>query len=315
MNVKYTFLLPAYKTAFLEEMLHSIQNQTYKSFKVLISDDCSPEPIREICEHYLSDPRFSYRRNDENMGCKRLVAHWNLLVDMCDTEFLVMASDDDVYAPTFLEEIDKLQTRYLGVDLLRARANIIDKDGLVLKKDALYEECVNQLDYLEQLDFYNHIECIANYVFNTKALKKCGGFVDFPLAWSSDTATTNLLSSNGVANTKDILFSFRMSGMNISSQELNNRNMSQKKFKSLCLYDDFMLNLFKTIRTDGTKLQEITLQRVITQHKKRISGLMGWYSCTLPVGDFIRYVKTYRKRGYINSLFLIVKRRILMNKV
>ena len=30
------------------------------------------------------------------MGRKSLVAHWNLLVSMCDTEFLILASDDDV---------------------------------------------------------------------------------------------------------------------------------------------------------------------------------------------------------------------------
>lgn len=42
---KYTFLLPAYKTRYLEKMLVSITNQTYTDFKVIISDDCSPEPV------------------------------------------------------------------------------------------------------------------------------------------------------------------------------------------------------------------------------------------------------------------------------
>ena len=45
--MKYTFLLPAYK--------------------VIISDDCSPEDLRSICEPYLADPRFTYRRNAENL--------------------------------------------------------------------------------------------------------------------------------------------------------------------------------------------------------------------------------------------------------
>lgn len=42
---KYTFLLPAYKGRFLDEMLRSIQGQTYTNFKVIISDDCSPEGL------------------------------------------------------------------------------------------------------------------------------------------------------------------------------------------------------------------------------------------------------------------------------
>ena len=42
------------------------------------------------------------------MGGKSLVSHWNLLVDMCDTEYFIMASDDDVYEPEFMKEIDSL---------------------------------------------------------------------------------------------------------------------------------------------------------------------------------------------------------------
>lgn len=47
-KTKYTFLLPAYKTAFLEEALSSIQSQTYKDFTVIVSDDCSPQPVKEV---------------------------------------------------------------------------------------------------------------------------------------------------------------------------------------------------------------------------------------------------------------------------
>ena len=71
--------------------------QTNRDFKVLISDDCSPQNIHDICKPYLNDSRFSYRRNDNNMGSKSLVSHWNLLVSLCDTEYFIMASDDDVY--------------------------------------------------------------------------------------------------------------------------------------------------------------------------------------------------------------------------
>ena len=53
--MKYTFLLPAFKGRFLDEMLRSIQGQTYRDFKVIISDDCSPEDLRSICEPYLAD--------------------------------------------------------------------------------------------------------------------------------------------------------------------------------------------------------------------------------------------------------------------
>ena len=89
--MKYTFLLPAFKTKYLAEMLNSIQQQTYKDFKVLVSDDFSQEDVYGVCKPYLDDSRFSYRRNEKNIGAEKLVNHWNMLVEMCDTEFLIMS--------------------------------------------------------------------------------------------------------------------------------------------------------------------------------------------------------------------------------
>ena len=102
-KTRFMFLVPSYKASFLEEALESIKNQTYTDFKVLVSDDCSPENLKPIYDKFCgNDPRFAFRRNEANMGGKSLVSHWNLLVDLCDTEYLIMASDDDVYEPKFL---------------------------------------------------------------------------------------------------------------------------------------------------------------------------------------------------------------------
>ena len=43
------------------------------------------------------------------------------MVDECDTDFLIMASDDDLCAPNFLEEIDKLTFKYPLVDMYCTR--------------------------------------------------------------------------------------------------------------------------------------------------------------------------------------------------
>ena len=165
--MKYTFLLPAYKGKYLAEMLRSIAAQTYADFKVIISDDCSPEDLWSICKPFLADPRFTYRRNEKNMGATSLVSHWNLLLSLCDTEFCVMASDDDVYEPTFLEEMDKLVVKYPQCDLFHARCYVIDGRGEILKKDAVYEEYVPQIEYLSFWGEKDHIECIANYIYRT----------------------------------------------------------------------------------------------------------------------------------------------------
>lgn len=226
--MKYTFLLPAYKGWFLDEMLRSIQAQTYRDFKVIISDDCSPEDLRSICEPYLSDPRFSYRRNAENMGSKSLVAHWNLLVSMCDTEFLILASDDDVYEPTFLEEIDKLVTNNTNTDIFRGRAKLIDSNSNILRIENGINNWLSQKQFSDILFSNELITCEANYCYRTSTMKKNGGYVVFPSAWFSDDATHIKLSQNGCAITQGVVFGYRSSDVSISNTWANEKDSENK---------------------------------------------------------------------------------------
>lgn len=219
-NIKYTFLLPAYKARFFEEALRSIKNQTYKDFKVIVSDDCSPEDLKSIYDKVCTDdPRFTFRRNEENMGSKSLVSHWNLLVDMCDTEFFIMASDDDAYEPHFLAEIDVLTQKYPNTYLFRGRCKSINEEGHVLQKEYIYEEYWNQHNfyriYFNPMFMYSE----ANYVYHTKTFMKEDGYIDFPLAWFTDSATHLKMARNGIANTPDITFLSRVSTINITRND------------------------------------------------------------------------------------------------
>ena len=74
--MKYSFVLPAYKAAYLKEAIDSILNQTYKEFELIIVNDASPEGVDAIVRSY-DDPRIQYYVNAENIGGKDLVAQWN----------------------------------------------------------------------------------------------------------------------------------------------------------------------------------------------------------------------------------------------
>ena len=222
-----------------------------------------------------------------------------------------MASDDDVYAPAFLEKIDKLVRKYPYCDLFHARINNINAKGEVFRDDTLYEEYVSQLDYIQYSYYDNHLRSIANYVFRTQPLKDCGGFVNLPIAWGSDSTTCNMMAKNGCANTKDILFSFRTSGLNISSQPISDKATTQRKFEATCLSDEFMTDLLRQVQYENTLKNRTTFERVMSQHKYSMSMQMMYYSVSLPFTDFVRYVTKYRKKGYIDSLFLTWKKWIV----
>lgn len=221
-NCKYTFLLPAYKAEYLEDAISSLLAQTYREFKVIVSDDNSPEDIKSIVDSFC-DNRIEYRKNEKNVGGLRLVEHWNLLLNLCDTEYLIVASDDDVYSAKFLENIDRLTTKYPQVNVLRARVQRINNNGEVTSQEDIFEECQGRIEALHSMFCSNYIGCVGNYVFRTDALKRTGGFADLPYAWFSDMQTVISMQEKGQANTNQILFSFRLSNINISSSRKDKR--------------------------------------------------------------------------------------------
>ena len=301
---KYTFLLPAFKGRFLDEMLRSIQGQTYTDFKVIISDDCSPEDLKSICEPYLKDPRFTYRRNAENMGSKSLVSHWNLLVDMCDTEFLIMASDDDVYEPQFLEEIDRLTVKYPKVDLFRARVRLIDGEGHILFNDGLFEEYTDHLHFIHQRLLSNCQQCIGNYCFRSVRLKADGGFIDFPLAWGADDATIIKSATEGCCNTTTVLFSFRNSGINISSQ-MENASIAAYKVKATLDFHTWFVNYFDNIFAKGYTAEPFLPAYVKECQKQSEKNSAECYIAFCQWCDFLHYARRCHQEFSLSFVVLL----------
>ena len=299
---KYTFLLPAYKVSRLDTMLYSIQGQTYKDYQVLISDDCSPEAIIEICRPYLSDPRFAYRRNKSNISGEHLVKHWNLLVDMCDTEYLILASDDDVYEPNFLEEIDKLVQKYPDASLFRSRVQKIDNTGEVIEEEGMFAEYESQLQFLNSYQSPSHIRCISNYVFKTLPLKEVGKFVDFPFACFSDTVAVTLMSSKGICHTKDYLFRFRWSGENLSS--VQNPIVSKGKCRATLMYFHWMKDFMSHTQYEKSRLNDNLHQSI--EHAWRKHAL--WHARTtlsaLSVKEFRDIYNFFVKENMLPRLLM-----------
>lgn len=237
--MRYTFLMPAFKEPYLKEAIGSILAQTYKDFTLIVSDDCSPHNLKAIVDEYHDD-RIIYRRNAHNIGVEKLVDHWNLLLSLAESDYVILSPDDDVYAPTFLEEIEKLTRKYPQTGIFKSRAQIIDAQGNIRKADNDFSERIsmayNIYNQIAEQSFYG----IGCYAFNTRQLRDMGGFAYYKMAWGSDTMTNILMSRNGMGVTKDILFSFRQSGENISSRKGSPKEQSTKSRNDLQVRKDIM---------------------------------------------------------------------------
>lgn len=293
--MKYSFLLPAYKSKFLEQTIDSILSQTFVDFKLLISDDCSPDDIYGVVSPYLSDSRVTYRRNETNLGGRDLVAHWNLLVDLCDTDYFVLASDDDLYSPAFLEEINKLVLRYPDVNMYYARTNIIDSSNRLLHEDFEYPELMQFEPFIETFMYPNAILCMSNCVFKRIGFIQRGRFVNFPLAWKSDSATKIRESFCGVAITKTQLFSFRVSGINISCQSGKSQSIDEKKFNATYLFGQWL----KSFLLDTLKYKNITNK--LAPVYLRLDGEIRTYFWAVSLKNMLHTFSSMRKNGWFTK--------------
>lgn len=226
----FSFLMPAYKSAYIKQALDSIVGQTFSDWELFVVDDCSPEDLGEIVRPYCAkDSRIRYVRNSHNIGGNSLVEQWNHCLRFASGEWVVMASDDDMYASNFCEEVYKLSAKYPTVDLIRARVLQVDAEGKELWQDGKPSEFVDKVQYLDDWIAARMFTCIGNFAFRRAGLLNIGGFHDYPHAFGSDITTPMALSVNGVAHTADMLFSFRFSSDHLTG------DMSVKKDKIVAI--------------------------------------------------------------------------------
>ena len=249
--VKYSFVLPAYKARFFREAIDSILNQTYSDFELIIVNDASPQDLDSIVESY-TDERIRYYKNEKNIGGHDLVAQWNKCLSYTQAEYVILASDDDVYSPLYLEKMDELVCKYPDVNVFRPRIQIIDSSSSVLYQFGGLSEKVDQTEYM-----YNWMRgCvgsgIGHFIFNREALLDQGGFFNLPLAWGSDDVTVINMAKHGLVFSPHVLFSFRKSDINITSRT-NDVVTMRRKLQSYKIFEVWLEEIVDLLgnNTDG----------------------------------------------------------------
>jgi glycosyltransferase involved in cell wall biosynthesis len=94
--------LPTYNRAdLLKRAIDSLLGQTYQNIELIISDNCSSDGTRKLCERYAAaDSRVRYHRQNENIG---IIANGLYVIKEARGEYYMWASDDDWWNPKFIE--------------------------------------------------------------------------------------------------------------------------------------------------------------------------------------------------------------------
>lgn len=264
--MKFSIIIPAYKATFLGECIDSLLAQIYSDFEIIIVNDDSPEDIESIINFY-SDKRIRYFRNEKNFGAENVVKNWNCGLEYVTGDYVICMGDDDKLCPNCLQDYSNLISEHPECDVYYSRTQIIDENSRITRtlgarpeRESVYEMIWNRWN--------GRTMFIGDYLYKTDTLRKNGGFYFLPFAWGSDAISAYIAGqSNGIANTQNVGFMYRVNGKTIS----RNFNNIEGKVAALNLERSWFKKFFKIV-PDNTKDNDIRIN-LINETKRHFNKM------------------------------------------
>jgi glycosyltransferase involved in cell wall biosynthesis len=134
--------MPVYNgEKYLRATLDSLLAQTASDFELIVSDNCSTDQTRTICEEYAErDTRMRYILQRDNIGGPR---NWNFVAEQARGRFFKWASSNDFYDPRFLERCLSVLRASPDVVLCYTDTILVDEAGAAI---AVYDDPVDLTD-------------------------------------------------------------------------------------------------------------------------------------------------------------------------
>lgn len=293
MKDKVDILLTTYnsKIEYLKEQLDSILNQTYKNFKLIISDDCSPnEEVRKVLKEYeQKDNRIQLYFQQQNLGYTK---NFEFVLTKSTADYIAFCDHDDIWYPNKIEE--SLRTlKEKNVDLVYCDARQIDENGKILHESYLRYKNMPILDgkyQKEILPFSRHIAIGCSQLF-TKRVK------DFMIPFTENTMAHDWHSLyianalNGVYCIDKPLFGYRLHGNNAFGGRSFKQNVKMWKEKNGNSYNSYLKYRYRAITE--TYLAGVLM---CENYRNRISEYIKIYSKEINnKNDFNKQLKSEKE--------------------
>jgi glycosyltransferase involved in cell wall biosynthesis len=124
---RVSVVIPSFENArFIEQTVHSVLDQTFTDFELVISDHSSTDGTWELLQQFADDPRVRLTQVAAGGGAP---ANWTAVTAQARGELLKLVCGDDLLYPTALAEQVAAFDAYPEAVLVSALRDIVDAEG------------------------------------------------------------------------------------------------------------------------------------------------------------------------------------------
>lgn len=226
-----TFALFAYnQEKYIREAVEGAFSQTYEPLEIIISDDCSSDKtfdiIKEISNRYNGPHKLIINRNKTNLG---LIKHVNLIFEISNGEYIVLAAGDDVSIPNRSTLVTSKFLSNKSLYAVHSNALKINETGSEINEwiPPIIKNKIKDLDIVNA----NAIHIGATGAYKKSLYERFGPINE------KDTYEDLILGfraylSNGIDHINSSLVKYRYN-IGLSSELAQNQNNTQKRLRSI----------------------------------------------------------------------------------
>lgn len=143
-----TIVVPIYNVEkYLEKCIHSILNQTFKDFELILVDDGSPDLCGIICDEYEKKDERIIVIHQRNQGVS---SARNAGIKIAKGKYIIFLDSDDFIEENMFETM--LNTaKEKDVDVVICAVNYCQDDGSIIRSDLINEEYYDNIKLLKDI--------------------------------------------------------------------------------------------------------------------------------------------------------------------
>ena len=161
-----SIVIPTYNgEKYVEQAIQSALAQTKPADEIIVSDDNSTDRTLHICESYSDKIKIFTNPS----GPSGFVNGWKKAISHATSDFIAILHQDDILAPTFLEEIDRAYHVHPDVKHFFTPCRYIDENGDIIEKK--HDNCSGIIYRYTGQEYANA------YILSSPHIHRCPGVV------------------------------------------------------------------------------------------------------------------------------------------